>query len=231
MARSAPAWLARELVALRAQPRDDPLGIDQRLRAAERNEGNARRGARLATGGPIALDWHGRIAAASSLFQRPDIGHAHFRGRVRAVDGVAANDDGARIERHLEALGAAADRPFGDEAARNVDAVDRLVALVELYFPERVVRRISATPPVQVAMPRDACAGFAAGRRRGRAARRSPQRGPPQAPRRPSPGRRCQSPALGSRKRPVERSEVFLPAPATPFTAPAPVPAARSRSD
>ena len=30
--------LARELVALRAQPRDDALGIDQRLRAAERDE-------------------------------------------------------------------------------------------------------------------------------------------------------------------------------------------------
>ena len=33
--------LAREFIALRAQPRDDALGIDQRLGAAERNEGNA----------------------------------------------------------------------------------------------------------------------------------------------------------------------------------------------
>ena len=33
--------LARELIALRAQPRDDALGIDQRLGAAERDEGNA----------------------------------------------------------------------------------------------------------------------------------------------------------------------------------------------
>ena len=33
--------VARQLVAFRAQPRDDALGIDQRFRAAERNEGNA----------------------------------------------------------------------------------------------------------------------------------------------------------------------------------------------
>jgi glucans biosynthesis protein len=37
--RSAPWWL-RELVALGAQARDDPLGIDQRLGAAERDEGD-----------------------------------------------------------------------------------------------------------------------------------------------------------------------------------------------
>ena len=33
--------LAGELIALRAQPRDDALGIDERLGAAERDEGNA----------------------------------------------------------------------------------------------------------------------------------------------------------------------------------------------
>ena len=33
--------LARKFIALGAQPRDDALGIDQRLGAAERNEGNA----------------------------------------------------------------------------------------------------------------------------------------------------------------------------------------------
>ncbi len=37
---------ARQLVAFRAQLRQDPLAVDQRLRAAERNEGNARRRAR-----------------------------------------------------------------------------------------------------------------------------------------------------------------------------------------
>ena len=36
--------LARELIALRAQPRDDALGIDQRLRAAERDEAHLGRG-------------------------------------------------------------------------------------------------------------------------------------------------------------------------------------------
>ena len=36
--------LARQLVALGAQPRDDALGIDQRLRAAERNEAHRGRG-------------------------------------------------------------------------------------------------------------------------------------------------------------------------------------------
>ena len=35
--------VARKLIALGAQPRDDALGIDQRLRAAERDEGNAGR--------------------------------------------------------------------------------------------------------------------------------------------------------------------------------------------
>ncbi len=35
--------LARQLITLRAQPRDDALGIDQRLWAAERNKGNAGR--------------------------------------------------------------------------------------------------------------------------------------------------------------------------------------------
>jgi hypothetical protein len=33
--------VAGQLVAFRAQPRDDALGIDQCLRATERNEGNA----------------------------------------------------------------------------------------------------------------------------------------------------------------------------------------------
>src|SRR4029077_15006526 len=33
--------VARQLIALRPQPGDDALGIDQCLRAAERNEGNA----------------------------------------------------------------------------------------------------------------------------------------------------------------------------------------------
>ena len=37
--------LARELVALRAQPRDDALAVDQRLRAAERDEADLWRGA------------------------------------------------------------------------------------------------------------------------------------------------------------------------------------------
>src|SRR5581483_10482037 len=35
--------IARQLVTFRAQPGDDALGIDQRLRAAERDEGNAGR--------------------------------------------------------------------------------------------------------------------------------------------------------------------------------------------
>ncbi len=38
---------AREFISLRPQLRQDPLAVDQRLRAAERNEGDARRGARL----------------------------------------------------------------------------------------------------------------------------------------------------------------------------------------
>ncbi len=33
--------VAGQLIAFRTQPRDDALGIDQRFRAAERNEGNA----------------------------------------------------------------------------------------------------------------------------------------------------------------------------------------------
>ena len=36
--------IARKLVALGAQPRDDALGIDQRLRAAEGDKGNLRGG-------------------------------------------------------------------------------------------------------------------------------------------------------------------------------------------
>ena len=39
--------LARELVALRAQPRDDALGIDQRLGASERNKADFWRGGLL----------------------------------------------------------------------------------------------------------------------------------------------------------------------------------------
>ena len=35
---------AREFIALRAQPRDDPLAVDQSLGTTERHEGNARRG-------------------------------------------------------------------------------------------------------------------------------------------------------------------------------------------
>ena len=38
---------ARELVALGAQPGENPLAVDERLRAAERDEGDARRGARF----------------------------------------------------------------------------------------------------------------------------------------------------------------------------------------
>ena len=41
---------ARKLVALGAQPREDALAVDERLRAAERNEGNARRGALFSVG-------------------------------------------------------------------------------------------------------------------------------------------------------------------------------------
>ena len=41
---------ARELVALGAQPGQNPLAVDKRLRAAERNEGNAWRGAALGVG-------------------------------------------------------------------------------------------------------------------------------------------------------------------------------------
>ena len=48
---------AREFIALGAQPRDDALGIDQRLGAAQRNEGYARRGGheRLLNGERAAL--------------------------------------------------------------------------------------------------------------------------------------------------------------------------------
>ena len=42
---------ARKLVALGAQPREDALAVDERLRAAERDEGNARRRAALDLGG------------------------------------------------------------------------------------------------------------------------------------------------------------------------------------
>ena len=41
---------ARKLVALGAQPRENALAVDERLRAAERDEGNARRGAVLGLG-------------------------------------------------------------------------------------------------------------------------------------------------------------------------------------
>ena len=47
---SAPAWASRQLVALGAQLREDALAVDQRLRAAERDEGDARRGARVRAG-------------------------------------------------------------------------------------------------------------------------------------------------------------------------------------
>ena len=40
MTTSAPSWRARELVALGAQVREDALGIDQRLGAAEADEGD-----------------------------------------------------------------------------------------------------------------------------------------------------------------------------------------------
>ena len=41
---------ARKLIALGAQPRKDALAVDERLRAAERDEGDARRGAALGLG-------------------------------------------------------------------------------------------------------------------------------------------------------------------------------------
>ena len=50
--------VARQLVAFGAQPRDDALGIDQRLRAAERNKGNAGRAVHVR--GFIA--WRGVVA-------------------------------------------------------------------------------------------------------------------------------------------------------------------------
>ncbi len=44
MTTSEPTMLARQLIAFGAQARDDPLAVDQRFGAAERNKGNARRG-------------------------------------------------------------------------------------------------------------------------------------------------------------------------------------------
>ena len=66
---------ARELVAFGAQLREDPLAVDERLRAAERNEGNARRAARLGGSGVgrgstesvIASDCHGPQGRAGRL--------------------------------------------------------------------------------------------------------------------------------------------------------------------
>jgi len=41
--------LTRQLIALRAQPRDDPLGIHQRLGASQRNKADFGRGGLLHT--------------------------------------------------------------------------------------------------------------------------------------------------------------------------------------
>ena len=51
--------LAREFIALGAEPRNDPLGIDQGFRAAERDEGNAGRSVHR---GLFIACWRGQIA-------------------------------------------------------------------------------------------------------------------------------------------------------------------------
>ena len=70
--------LARQFIPLGAQPRDDALGIDQRLGAAERHEGDAGRAV------------HGTV-------------HAGFDGAVIPLEGANANRSERRRVRHEKA--------------------------------------------------------------------------------------------------------------------------------
>ena len=66
--------IARKLVAFGAQPRENPLAVDQRLRAAERDEGNARRGAGRGLGD---------VGHARQLPRAGGGGKAHLRAMLR----------------------------------------------------------------------------------------------------------------------------------------------------
>ena len=114
---------ARELVALGAQPREDALAVDERLRAAERDEGNARRGA-LLQGGRMSVtrvDCHERAGQrqghASAAF--PAIGRVVRRtwGRLillgRPIRGAAWPLGRRACRRDKRAIGCSAwPRPY-----------------------------------------------------------------------------------------------------------------------
>ena len=110
---------ARELVALGAELGQDPLAVDQRLRAAERNEGNARRGRALRvekcrSWRPIATSSAGRQAITSTA------GRRRLRSRPSGVFEQWNVYDHCTWLQRTSNSSRRRYRPLGDEAALHV---------------------------------------------------------------------------------------------------------------